>query len=872
MAAINKKNVLIEVSVKSDEAKNNIKRIEEAQLRYAEAISATSNTIIKIRAAESENVAMLKLKAKELNNVNTSYNSLSAQYQINIKRLNLMDASQRKNSEAGKELTKQTIEIKEKMKAMSSSLEKSTSKVDKAKEAYIATMSDEGKELRRIAAAKAASVRDLKNEEKLARSVAGSYNALSAQYSLNVSKLNQMSMAERTNTAAGKKLSNETLLLRNRMKAMQSSVGNNSLEVGNYKDNVRNAIAQSGIFGRQLAVLTRVQATLKAITAGLADNRKNLTVTTKVASLEEMDMAKSTGFLSGAQKIANKTMLGSARAAKILKFALISTGIGAIVVVLGSLIAAFLSTQKGIDAVNRLLAPMKGYFQGIIGVVQDLALNIFSQLKDRSTIAINAMSNGILHIRLLWNKLSGDTEEYAKLQKKLTANQKESAEAQERLNKKTDAFGKIIDGTGDRLAKAAKIQRRIVDLGIKIQEAEINLNKQRAISLDFQKEQEQIAKDTTKSEKERKEAADKAVQSSKELSAYEMSILETKIEKMKLEQSINDTSREEQKELADLEAERISKATEDRRRQLRFIGVLNSAAKASADDIKQHEDELKEGEGDEDDADKEAQRQIDAKKKIKEKIDAWEAEQEDLAAETDEEKRELQLERLQARADEELEMLKDQLAKKLIAQGDYDKAVELLENNLAAKKKKLNKNEKENHKETEKGKVAESTKALDATTELLGKESTAGKAAAVGKASINMWQGVSEVWKTPSLLPEPIATASKIVNSGVALAAGGKTVANIKAQKYETGGIVGGSSFSGDNITARVNSGEMILNQTQQKNLFNQMNSGTASNISPKMITDAVINAIGSIPVIVQESDITDTQRRVSVRESEFSI
>ena len=38
-------------------------------------------------------------------------------------------------------------------------------------------------------------------------------------------------------------------------------------------------------------------------------------------------------------------------------------------------------------------------------------------------------------------------------------------------------------------------------------------------------------------------------------------------------------------------------------------------------------------------------------------------------------------------------------------------------------------------------------------------------------------------------------------------------------QAFEHGGMVGGSSFSGDKLFARVNSGEMILNNRQQGNL-----------------------------------------------------
>lgn len=53
------------------------------------------------------------------------------------------------------------------------------------------------------------------------------------------------------------------------------------------------------------------------------------------------------------------------------------------------------------------------------------------------------------------------------------------------------------------------------------------------------------------------------------------------------------------------------------------------------------------------------------------------------------------------------------------------------------------------------------------------------------------------------------------------------TIASVFASlpKFESGGIVGGSSFTGDKLLARVNSGEMILNKKQQANLYNSMTS-----------------------------------------------
>lgn len=44
--------------------------------------------------------------------------------------------------------------------------------------------------------------------------------------------------------------------------------------------------------------------------------------------------------------------------------------------------------------------------------------------------------------------------------------------------------------------------------------------------------------------------------------------------------------------------------------------------------------------------------------------------------------------------------------------------------------------------------------------------------------------------------------------------------------KFEQGGIVPGGMYTGDKVLARVNSGEMILNKSQQNNLYNAINKG----------------------------------------------
>ena len=72
--------------------------------------------------------------------------------------------------------------------------------------------------------------------------------------------------------------------------------------------------------------------------------------------------------------------------------------------------------------------------------------------------------------------------------------------------------------------------------------------------------------------------------------------------------------------------------------------------------------------------------------------------------------------------------------------------------------------------------------------------------------------------------------------SGIATMIG--TIASIKqatAGSYASGGIVPGSSFSGDNLTANVNSGELILNRSQQDSIAGQLQSNPMNNLALSM-------------------------------------
>ena len=54
----------------------------------------------------------------------------------------------------------------------------------------------------------------------------------------------------------------------------------------------------------------------------------------------------------------------------------------------------------------------------------------------------------------------------------------------------------------------------------------------------------------------------------------------------------------------------------------------------------------------------------------------------------------------------------------------------------------------------------------------------------------------------------------------------GTAISTIKSAKFATGGIVGGTSYTGDQVPVMTNSREMILNTDQQTRLFDALDGG----------------------------------------------
>jgi hypothetical protein len=121
---------------------------------------------------------------------------------------------------------------------------------------------------------------------KINQSAEGSYNRLSAKYSLNKIYLNNMTKAERENTEEGRKLVAQTKEIYEEMKRLQEATGKFQLNVGNYTeasdaiiaygDKLKETLGLNSAFGESLLALGRGGAESKAVFTAIGDGAKAL--------------------------------------------------------------------------------------------------------------------------------------------------------------------------------------------------------------------------------------------------------------------------------------------------------------------------------------------------------------------------------------------------------------------------------------------------------------------------------------------------------------------------------------------------------------------------------------------------------------------
>ena len=140
---------------------------------------------------------------------------------------------------------------------------------------------------------------------------------------------------------------------------------------------------------------------------------------------------------------------------------------------------------------------------------------------------------------------------------------------------------------------------------------------------------------------------------------------------------------------------------------------------------------------------------------------------------------------------------------------------------------------------------------LTASSALFKNNSREQKAISIAVATIDTYVAANKAMAT-------LAPPASFAAAAAAIATGLANVAKITSVgSFQNGGFIGGSSYSGDRLTANVNSGEAVLNASQQRNFMELANNGVAGNNASIDLLAEIRNLRSAImmqPVVVEVS------------------
>lgn len=360
---------------------------------------------------------------------------------------------------------------------------------------------------------------------------------LTAAENRELGTLEKLAKENKSLTEERKKLNLETENGKKRLTAINAELDRNNKKIRESSDALTKQKINIGNYQSALSDLSPTFAAMNANLMGMVRGLKALVPVTN----------------------ANTTALGR------LRVALIATGIGAIVAILGTLIAAFLSTERGMDSLMSVIRPLQVIFKKLLGVIQDLSLKAFDGLKEAINNPKEALKelgevikNNIIN---RFKSLQVFGESISLLMKgEWSASAKKFADgwiqATTGIEDGTDKLSNAAKGIGDFIGQAVDEGQKLFELEEKLEDRQIALEVPlKKLRLEMEKYQS-IATDNLATNEERIAAIEMEKNIRRQILAGELELKDLEIEILKLKQSFNDVSAEDQLELQKLIGER----------------------------------------------------------------------------------------------------------------------------------------------------------------------------------------------------------------------------------------------------------------------------------------------------------------------------
>lgn len=182
----------------------------------------------------------------------------------------------------------------------------------------------------------------------------GSYDHLSAQYSLNKMQLNQLTAAERENLPHAKKLEEETKKIYEEMKRLQEATGKYSLNVGNYTNSIASAIGVN---------------------------------TRWFTSMQELAVLTQGGLKNGLMAAGEVVGALGKKLLALLANPIVAT-IAAIAAAFALLAKGITSSEENMQTLSRIMAPFQRMLTGIVNVLQTMASVVLNVVEGTEKMAM----------------------------------------------------------------------------------------------------------------------------------------------------------------------------------------------------------------------------------------------------------------------------------------------------------------------------------------------------------------------------------------------------------------------------------------------------------------------------------------------------
>ena len=540
----------------------------------------------------------------------------------------------------------------------------------------------------------------------------------------------------------------------------------------------------------------------KKATKGLKDLEKGIDGVNKEVkqtsqSTKEMNstLDQATG---GAVTKFNKfkgTLKGVIGSFKTLRGAIIGTGIGALLIAVTSLGAAFTRSEEGQNKFAKILGVISSVTGNLLDLLADLGENIISVFENPKQAIIDFKDLIVENITNRFNAIldtvgflgSAISKVFSKDFKGALEDAKKAGSSfvdsftgvENSIDKATNSvkeFGKEIKSDAIAAAKIAdqraNAEKKARDLIVERAEAERKIAelREKAVNKDKFTAQERI------------KFLEEAGRVSDELAAKEVQVAKLRLEAKQTENALTKSNKDDLNEAAQLEASVIQLETQRLNLQKRLSTELLTSRREVTAEEKANIKELS-----------------DLKKTLR-----------DAEAVSEQEKRELELVKIQEHYDNLIAQANENNIKTDELEAARDEAKRLKQEEFdvkdAERKQKKLEDEKANSEasvqiakaeaEAKSKNLANTENALNSLGALAGEQTAAGKGLAIASATINTYRGVSDALAAKTATP--FETALKFVNAAAILGNGLKNVQKIVSVKVpKTGGGGGGGASAG---------------------------------------------------------------------------